>query len=398
MYTIPEDWRIVKFKDIFDRITKKNRENNQNVLTISAKHGLISQEEFFNKVVASNDKRNYYILTTGDYAYNKSYSNGYPFGAFKKLTRYDKGIISPLYICFKPKENIVSEYYEHFFESRYFDKEINAIAQEGARNHGLLNISVSDFFNTKLPLPSIKEQKRIAGILSTWDRAIELKEKQLIKEKDLLLRAINSLVKENDVLEDKYRSVRLSECTEFINGYAFKSEDYSKEGDFRVITIGNVQDGELSIHSATKIISDLPDNINDGQILKFNDILLSMTGNVGRVCLVNQENCLLNQRVGKLVPKENIYPLYLYYSLRSRKFLYKMIAKAQGGAQPNLSTKDIKNHRISMPDMNTQIKVSNYLSSLERKTKTLSKEIELLKLQRKGLMQKLLTGKIRVQV
>lgn len=398
MYTIPEDWRIVKFKDIFDRITKKNRENNQNVLTISAKHGLISQEEFFNKVVASNDKRNYYILTTGDYAYNKSYSNGYPFGAFKKLTRYDKGIISPLYICFKPKENIVSEYYEHFFESRYFDKEINAIAQEGARNHGLLNISVSDFFNTKLPLPSIKEQKRIAGILSTWDRAIELKEKQLIKEKDLLLRAINSLVKENDVLEDKYRSVRLSECTEFINGYAFKSEDYSKEGDLRVITIGNVQDGELSIHSATKIISDLPDNINDGQILKFNDILLSMTGNVGRVCLVNQENCLLNQRVGKLVPKENIYPLYLYYSLRSRKFLYKMIAKAQGGAQPNLSTKDIKNHRISMPDMNTQIKVSNYLSNLERKTKTLSKEIELLKLQRKGLMQKLLTGKIRVQV
>ena len=76
MYSIPKDWKPVRFKDVFERITKKNRENNQNVLTISAQYGLISQEEFFNKVVASNDKSNYYLLNKGDFAYNKSYSNG----------------------------------------------------------------------------------------------------------------------------------------------------------------------------------------------------------------------------------------------------------------------------------------------------------------------------------
>jgi type I restriction enzyme S subunit len=398
MYSIPKDWKPVRFKDVFERITKKNRENNQNVLTISAQYGLISQEEFFNKVVASNDKSNYYLLNKGDFAYNKSYSNGYPYGAFKKLTRYDKGIVSPLYICFTPKENIVPEYYENFFESRFFDKEINAIAQEGARNHGLLNMAVGDFFNTKLPMPPFKEQKQIADILSTWDHAIELKENEIRQEKDLLQRAINSLVKENEVLNVQYEKIMLHDCMEFVNGYAFESKNYIDNGDFKVITIGNVQDGMLNIHSNTKFISVLPGNVNKKQKLQKNDILISMTGNVGRVCLVDQDNCVLNQRVGKLIPLDNIHPMYLYYALRSKKFLYKMIAKAQGGAQPNLSTKDIKNHRISVPKLEFQKKIANYLYNLEKQTIFRSREIEKLKLQKKGLMQRLLTGQVRVQV
>ena len=180
---VPKDWGEVRFHDMFSRVVRKNKEGNTNVLTISAQYGLINQNEFFNKTVASDDKSNYYLMKKGEFAYNKSYSNGYPFGALKRLDFYDKGIVSPLYICFAASENNqCPDFYVHYFEAGLMNKEIQAFAQEGARNHGLLNISVDDFFNSNLLNPPLSEQKKIAEILATQDRVIELKEK-LIAEK-----------------------------------------------------------------------------------------------------------------------------------------------------------------------------------------------------------------------
>ena len=180
---VPKDWGEVRFHDMFSRVVQKNKEGNTNVLTISAQYGLINQNDFFNKTVASDDKSNYYLMKKGEFAYNKSYSNGYPFGALKRLDFYDKGIVSPLYICFAANENNkCPDFYVHYFEAGLMNGEIQAFAQEGARNHGLLNISVDDFFNSNLLNPPIGEQKKIAEILATQDKVIELKEK-LIAEK-----------------------------------------------------------------------------------------------------------------------------------------------------------------------------------------------------------------------
>ena len=154
------DWKIVRLHQIVKRHTKRNTIGNTNVLTISAQYGLINQAEFFNKAIASDDKSNYFLLERGDFAYNKSYSNGYPFGAIKRLTRYDAGIVSPLYICFRIKNKSISdEYLEQYFEVGVMNHEIQACAQEGARNHGLLNITVDDFFNSKLLLPPLLKNK-----------------------------------------------------------------------------------------------------------------------------------------------------------------------------------------------------------------------------------------------
>ena len=149
-------------------------------MTISAQYGLINQEEFFKKEIASEDKSNYYLMYCGEFAYNKSYSNGYPFGAIKRLSLYDKGVVSPLYICFSANNNnSCPEFYQHYFESGKLNSEIQAIAQEGARNHGLLNISVEDFFYTNIIVPPIEKQKKIAEILSAQDKIIELCERKL---------------------------------------------------------------------------------------------------------------------------------------------------------------------------------------------------------------------------
>ena len=182
-----------RMKDFCERITEKNKDNKCSlVLTIAAQDGLVDQETFFNKSVASENLTGYYILHKGDFAYNRSYSSGYAWGAVKRLDKYEDGVLSTLYICFKINETIVdSDYLSYYFESSKWHKGVSDISGEGARNHGLLNISVTDYFDTEHRFPHIEEQKRIASMLNALtvkeQKAMEL-EKLYSKQKQYLLR------------------------------------------------------------------------------------------------------------------------------------------------------------------------------------------------------------------
>lgn len=195
-----DKWKIVSLGSIFDRVTDKNNVGVTNVLTISAQNGLVNQEEYFNKSVSSKDLSGYYLLKKGDFAYNKSYSNGYPLGAIKRLNDYEEGVVSPLYICFRAKEKISTCFYEQYFESGFLNKEIFKIAQEGARNHGLLNVSVTEFFkDIKIAKPSLEEQNKIAEVLIEADKEIELLQKELevlkLQKKGLMQRLLTGEVR-----------------------------------------------------------------------------------------------------------------------------------------------------------------------------------------------------------
>ena len=174
------EWVTIRFGGIFKRVVRKNSIGDTNLLTISGALGLVSQYEFFNKRVASEKVEGYYLLKNGEFAYNKSYSNGYPVGAIKRLDRYEQGVLSTLYICFavaNPRAN--NDFFSHYFESEIFNNEIRLITQEGARNHGLLNVSTGDFFDTLVHLPPFEEQQKIAAVLSTADTELENLETQL---------------------------------------------------------------------------------------------------------------------------------------------------------------------------------------------------------------------------
>lgn len=179
------DWEVRKLSDIFDRITNKNSENNQNVLTISAQQGLVSQTEYFNKIVAAKNVTNYYLLERNDFAYNKSYSVGFPMGAVKRLKYYDKGIVSTLYICFRAKDARDVDFFEHIFDLGLQNREIEKVAQEGARNHGLLNIAVGDFFDIEFKTPLDRsEQQKITYLLNLLSDKINSEDKKLQKAKE----------------------------------------------------------------------------------------------------------------------------------------------------------------------------------------------------------------------
>ena len=143
-------------------------------LTISAQNGIINQYDYFDKQIASLNLSNYYILRNGDFAYNKSYSNGYPYGTVKRLDKFEEGALSSLYICFKVI-NVDSNYLTFYFDSNKWNREVKLISGEGARNHGLLNLSPVDFFNMKLFISSNnKEQIKIAYFLKLLNRKIKL--------------------------------------------------------------------------------------------------------------------------------------------------------------------------------------------------------------------------------
>ena len=175
------EWKISKLSELFERVTTKNNGQSTNVVTISGQHGLIRQEDFFKKTVASETLDGYFLLKQGQFAYNKSYSHGYPMGAIKRLNRYPDGVVTTLYICFELSDSgrADSDFWEHYFESGLLNKGLSQIAHEGGRAHGLLNVKPSDFFSLKVPTPSFEEQQRIAAVLSTADQEISALQQKL---------------------------------------------------------------------------------------------------------------------------------------------------------------------------------------------------------------------------
>ena len=175
------EWKKVRLGDICERVTRKNTEDNKNVMTISAQRGFVVQTDFFNKSVASETLESYYLVLKDEFCYNKSYSNGYPMGAIKRLSEADKAVVTSLYICFNVKSRIrVSiDYLSFYFDNGGLNRGLTKIANEGGRAHGLLNVTPTDFFGLAFNIPSFEEQTTIAKVLTAADREIELAQQKL---------------------------------------------------------------------------------------------------------------------------------------------------------------------------------------------------------------------------
>jgi len=163
------------------RITRKNSGGDGHPLTISGSEGLVSQSRYFEKRIAAEKTEQYTLLKRGEFAYNKSYSGGYPLGAIKRLDGHDEGIVSTLYLCFalNGTQAPLSNYFAYFCESGGFNRQIYQVAQEGARNHGLLNVTAEDFFAMSMPLPPPETQERVVRVLDATHQELAALRQQL---------------------------------------------------------------------------------------------------------------------------------------------------------------------------------------------------------------------------
>lgn len=181
---VPIAWEQRKLGDVVERITRKNQDLESVLpLTISAQYGLIDQNDFFDKRIASKDVSGYYLVRNGEFAYNKSTSLDAPWGAIKRLDRYESGVLSTLYIVFRilDEAQTDSDYLVTYYDTDLWHKDIQAIAAEGARNHGLLNIAPDDFFKMTLMLPQdIEEQRQIGQYFKRLNELLTLHQRQRI--------------------------------------------------------------------------------------------------------------------------------------------------------------------------------------------------------------------------
>lgn len=229
-----------------------------------------------------------------------------------------------------------ANYLFHFFSSKFY----NRVKRMSAKN-SVDSVRKEMITDMPLSLPSHQEQVKIGHLLSLLDERIATQNKIIEDLKKLKSAISKHLFMRKDLLET---TVCLSDIATLKNGYAFQSSKYNALGKWKIITIANVS-GERYINDkdCNRIIN-LPNDIQDHQVLKEGDVLISLTGNVGRVSLCNVGSYLLNQRVGLLQVAKNVEQEFLYQVLSSHNFENSMIACSQGAAQMNIGKGDVESY------------------------------------------------------
>lgn len=226
-----------------------------------------------------------------------------------------------------------------------------------------LEISNFEIRNTPCVVPCQNEQQKIAGFLSLIDKRID-KQFRLISLLKSYKRGL--LISVFSKPNNRWEKHKLSDFAKAYGGYAFDSKSYTLNGNYRVLTIGNVTGARYVDISESKRIVQIPNDLQLYQKLNMGDLVISMTGNVGRISIVNDTNCLLNQRVAKLVFTDLFYREIIFQILSCDDFAFAMEQKGQGAAQKNIKNSDIENYEFCLPSTSTQINIlSNIFRSLD---------------------------------
>ena len=344
----------------------------------------------------------------GDFSYNKSYSSGYAYGAIKRLDAYEKGIVSPLYLCFTPRQGVNSDFYLQYFEAGCFDREIYKIAQEGARNHGLLNVSTEDFFHSMLVFPPLEEQERITEILTQCDHVIELKEQKLDELKQLKKEFLRKMfpAKGCDTPEIRFPGFtgtweqrKLGDIGETYTGLSGKTKADFGHGQARFVTYMNVFSNPISNPEMTEPIEIDPkqNEVEVGDVFFTTSSETPEEVGMSSVLLEKRGKTYLNSFCFGFRPSEKIDSYYLAYMLRSESAREKIILLAQGISRYNISKNKVMEIAVSLPSLDEQKLIGQYFRQLDNLITFHQRELEETKTYKKILAKLLLTGIVRVQ-
>lgn len=360
------EWEKCVLTEIVERVTRRNKGNVCKLpLTISAQYGLVDQITFFNKVIASADMSNYYLLTKGDFAYNKSYSSEYPWGAIKRLDRYEYGALSSLYICFRPLSHVSSGFLMHYFETKKWHQGVSEIAVEGARNHGLLNIGIQDFFATSHYLPQeLSEQKKIAKFLSLIDERIATQNRIIEDLKKLMSAIVEKL-------------------------FADRKGEYVKLGNIASITNGNgdVQDARTDYHEWLFPFFDRSEEQKFFDTYSFDKEAIIYAGE-GQSFMPRYYNgkFALHQRCYAITDFDDIIvPQYCYHYMKTLNSYF--IRNAVGSTVPSLRIDTFQKAPILLLEKETQYKICDCLNCLDNIYNTETRLLQVLMQQKQYLLQ-----------
>ena len=307
-----------------------------------------------------------------------------PFGQIFYWDSDEKIVLSQRLFGVRIKKQYDSRFVYYYMTTNEFQSEMD----HRATGTTVVGLRQPELMKCALRCPDYETQRKISAILTAIDNKIAVNE------------AINhNLQQQASALVGHYMqsidtSVSIANIMSFDSGFPFQSSTYLPSGKYRIITIKNVQDGNIET-SNTVFINNLPTRMKNNCILHVGDVLLSLTGNVGRVGIVCEENLLLNQRVAKIVPNDiGLLPL-LYFIFRQPDIKLQMELIAKGTAQSNLSP--VETLRLTIPfERKTAEALSRTLAPMYQTIISTTQESHSLSSLRDALLPKLMSGEIDV--
>ena len=391
-----KEWKKVRLRDCIREVNERTIENNQYEVLTSSKSGIYSQEEYFDKQVASKDNTGYKILRKGQFTYRSMSDNGT--FTINRLENKEIGIVSPAYPVFEVT-SINGDYLKYFFSSELFRKAIHTLSQGSTRTA----LKYKDLSDIELLLPPIEQQEKIVNILNRVDSIINTCKKEI---------DINKLKVKYQFMEliDKYqeRKLKLKDIVVYKKGYAFSSKEYRDKG-CRIIRVSDLGEKEIDDNCEKLYIDDANKEKYKEYELNENDLIITTVGSkppiyssiAGRAIKVDKkhEGNLLNQNTVRLTVKKEVSPIVLYNMFNTKRYFDYLSVIMRGNAnQGNITIEELLQYEVILPNLESQKKMEKILIIEERKEQLLKLKEKKYKKLKKSLMQKLLTGKVRVKI
>ena len=367
-----EAWELTLLSSLFAKNTKKNIDGQiTNVICNSAKQGLISQREYFDKDIANSDNTSgYYIVETNDFVYNPRKSADAPYGPISSYKYAEAGIVSPLYLCFRAKKEINPSFFEWYFRSSVWHRYVYMSGDSGAR-HDRFSIKDDTFFAMPISFPSPHEQAQIAVFLERIEQRIEMQRALVDNLKKYKRGAIAHILSSKSnvfATEATWAEKTLSDlCCEFRSGRNISASLIHETGDYPVYG-GNGIRGYCDHYS------------HEGEYV--------VVGRQGALCgnvrLIQGQNYLSEHAIAVRANEENDTKFLLYLLDFMNLGQY-----SDQGAQPGLAVNKLLRLKCSVPEKKIQSKISSFLLTYDKQIAFQEGILSLLTDQRKAFLQQL---------
>lgn len=378
---------------------KASDKESHHILTLSGEYGLVLQSDYFGKKIAGDNVDRYIRIVANDFVYNDRTTKLSIYGSIKRLSKYESGIVSPIYKCFRFEAGENPVFWDWYFESGFHEKQLQGLVNEGARA-GRYNISIDKFLSTLVWHPGLPEQQKIADCLSSLDELITAEAQKLDTLRDYkkglmqqLFPAAGETLPKRRFPEfrdaGEWEEKQLFQLTTKISDGIHGTPIYDENGEFAFINGNNLINNRIVIDEKTKRVG-LAEFNKHKKAINANSILMSINGTIGNLAFFRNEKIVLGKSAYFInVDVGLANKFFVYTILQTDKVKAAFDTELTGSTIKNLSLGAIKNLRLAVPALLEQQKIAECISSLDELIEAQTQKLELLKLHKKGLMQQL---------
>lgn len=396
------EWKRVKLKELIKEVNERNKgEKVKRVLSVTNSRGFVSQEEYFEGTVHSANISNYKIVRKNQFAYNPSRVN---VGSIDILKDYEEGALSPMYIVFEVDTiKLLPDYFKYYFQTNRFFENVKNNTQGSVRN----SLSFKALADFDYLLPPIEEQVKIIKILKNVESLIDINKKYIKNITKAKEKIFDNFLNQNYEWQNK----TFSEVFDMLPNNSFSRDKLNyQKGIYKNIHYGDIltkynEIVDIEENDYIPFINDEEINNKACVILKDRDVIIADTaedetvGKAVEVINVKDKKVLSGLHTIACRPNLKFANGYLGFYINSKEYHKQLIPLMQGIKVLGITKNNIKRKtRIKFPNLEIQNKIVIIMQNYNEKIKLLEKKLKEYEKMKKALMQKLLTGKVRVKI